>query len=672
MAKPSAFSLWFAGAAGGLIGGSAVGVAEAGWVLTSTTPSEYQAVLYGAVIYGVIGSILGAGIGFANVVLGALGRERGPGPALGWCFGFFGTMSALGLVIVRYILNKQWYMEAGVPMTTTLGVAGALGAFSLVGIWLGRNLLTKTPLRVLPAPKGTFAVWGAGTALTWMLSLAPAPGAVGAEVPHHPQEGVGPRPNVILFHMDALRVDALGVYSGDAAASPNLDAFAKDAVVFEQNITAASWTRASTASLFTSLSPSSHACETKDSALSPDVVTLAEALGGANYATSGFPNNANVTGALGFGQGFDWYPYLPEYPLGAKESSYSLSMYSLARKVYAKISTKKRVEDYYMPAETQLARASSWIDAQGADRWFTYIHIMEAHDPYFSHPITGEAYGRAEFPNPDPALKEHLHDLYRGEVKHADEEIGRFFGQLKADGLYDNALIIVTADHGEEFFEHGGWWHGTTLYDEQVHVPLLVKLPNNARAGTRVPWQVREIDIAATIADVAGVPKPETWDGETLFADDFDQQLAVTLPPPPADAEGAAGAEAVAAAPPWIAPSWWQLPSSRAALSEQDFEGYDLQSLRADGKKLIQANRVPAANDRKQPPEAFYDLTVDAGEQVLVTGDASVEGLRARLQESVDIARAKGVGAVIANMSDADRARLIQLGYLQGEDAEKK
>ena len=132
------------------------------------------------------------------------------------------------------------------------------------------------------------------------------------------------------------------------------------------------------------------------------------------------------------------------------------------------------------------------------------------------------------------------------------------------------------------------------------------------------------------------------------------------------------GAEAVAAAPLWTAPSWWQLPSSRAALSEQDFEGYDLQSLRADGKKLIQANRVPAANDRKQPPEAFYDLTVDAGEQVLVTGDVSVEGLRARLQESVDIARAKGVGAVIANMSDADRARLIQLGYLQGEDAEKK
>ena len=666
MPKPSVFSLWFAGLAGGLVGGAAVGVAEAGWVLTSTTPSEYQAVLYGAVIYGIIGSMLGAGIGVANVVLAMLGGERGPGTALGWCLGFFGTMSALGLVIIRYILNKQWYMEAGVPMGTTLAVACGLGVFSLVGVWLGRNLLTKTPMRVLPGVKGTFAVWGAGTGLTWMLSLAPAPGAMGTEVPHHSQEGVGPRPNVILFHMDALRVDALGVYSGDAAASPNLDAFAKDAVVFEQTITAASWTRASTASLITSLSPSSHACETKDSALSPDVVTLAEALAGANYATGGFPNNANVTGALGFGQGYDWYPYLPEYPLGAKESSYSLSMYSVARKVYAKISSKKRVEDYYMPAETQLARASSWIKAQGADRWFTYIHIMDPHDPYFSHPNTGEAYGRAEFPNPDPALKEHLHDLYRGEVKHADEQMGRFFAQLKADGLYDNAMIIVTADHGEEFFEHGGWWHGTTLYDEQVHVPLIVKLPKNLRAGTRVPWQVREIDIAATIADVAGVPQPETWDGETLFADDFDQQLAVTLPPPPADPAD------VAAPVVWTAPSWWQLPASRAALSEQDFEGYDLQSLRAEGKKLIQANRVPAANDRKQPPEAYYDLTVDAAEQAPLSGDASVEAMRARLQEAVDIARAKGVGAVIANMSDADRARLIQLGYLQGEDAEKK
>lgn len=671
MSKPAAFPLWFSGLAGGLLGGSVVGVAEAGWVLTSTTPSEYQAVLYGALIYGVIGAILGAGVGVANVVLGAFGKDRGPGVAMGWCLGFFGTSSALGLVILRYVLNKQWYLEAGVPMKTMLGIVAGLGVYSLVGIWLGRNLLTKTPLRVLARARGTLAAWGAGTGMAWMLSLAPAPGAVGAQVPHHPQDGVEARPNVILFHMDALRYDALGVHSGDPTASPNLDAFARDAVVFDQNITAASWTRASTASLFTSLSPSSHACETKDSALSPDVVTLAEALSGANYATAGFPNNANVTGALGFGQGFDWYPYMPEYPLGAQESSYALSMYSVARKAYARVNPKKRVEDYYMPAETQLARAHAWIESQGKDRWFSYIHIMEAHDPYFSHPITGEAYGRAEFPNPDPAMKDRLRELYRGEVKHADEEIGKFFDQLRADGLYDDAMIIITADHGEEFQEHGGWWHGTTLYDEQVHVPLLVKLPKNARAGTRVPWQVREIDIAATIADVAGVPKPEKWDGETLFPDDFDQQLAVTLPPPPVEPDPADPVPAVAAAP-WTPPSWWQLPASRAALSEQDFEGYDLQSLRTDGKKLIQANRVPKANDRKQPPEAFYDLTTDPGEQTSLTGDAAVEGIRTRLTDAVDLARAKGVGAVIASMSEADRARLIQLGYLQGEDAEQK
>ncbi len=645
--KPSIFSLWFAGLGGGIIGGSAVGVAEAGWVLTSTVPSEYQAIFYGAVIYGIIGGLIGAMIGVANVLAGWIG---GLGPALGWCLGFFGTTTGLGVVIVRETLDERWYLEAGVPSTTTAGIVATLGGIALVGIWLGRNLLTKTPLRVVSGPKGTATLWGGAAGLAWIVSVAPAPGAEGVEVPHHPQDGTASRPNILLIHIDALRYDAVGMHAGEPSVSPNLDALAADGVVFDQAIAAASWTRASTASLFTSLSPSSHGCQTKSETLSLENITIAERLGEANYATGGFPNNANVTGALGFGQGFDWYPYAPEYPLGALESTYALSMYSVARLLYAKAVPEKHVEDYYLPAETQLERVRGWIGAQGADRWFAYVHLMEPHDPYFAHPLNGQAYGRAEHPSPDPAEVDRLRALYRGEVRHADEQLGRFFAQIRQEGLYDDALIVVTSDHGEEFQDHGGWWHGTTLYDEQLHVPLIVKLPKNDRAGTRVPWQVRGIDVPATIADVAGVPLPVYWDGEPLFSNDFDQQLAVTLPPP-VDAE-----EPWAV---WTPPAWWQLPSSRDALSEQDFEGYALQSFRSEGQKLLRVVRVPPG--QALPPDALYDLRTDPGEQrpLLEPG----ESVRARLDEALAWAKAKAVTGALMAPSDAERARLNDLGY---------
>lgn len=649
----TATGLWFAGFGGGLLGGSAIGVLEAAWGLSTTTPSEYQAVLYGAVIYGFIGAVIGAAVGVLNAVIG---RGRGLGLGLAWCLGFFGAGGALALVILRFVLNQRWYGESGVPIQTTVGIAVSLLLAAAVGVWFGRNLLTKTPLRALARPKGTFTLWAASTALAAVVSVAPAPAATGSEVPHHPQDGTAARPNIILIEVDALRYDALGVYTGDPTSSPRLDAFARDAVVFDQHITQATWTRASTASMFTSVPPGSHGCEGKDGVLASENFTLAEALTAANYATAGFPNNANITAALGFGQGFDWYPYTPEYPLGASESTYTLTMYSVARRLYTRLQPDRRVEDYYMPAETQLARAEAWIHAQGDDRWFTFIHLMEPHDPWFVHPVTGEAYGRAEHPNPDAALEPALRALYRGEVRHVDEQLGLFFDRLRTAGLYEDALIIVTSDHGEELLEHGGWWHGATVYDEQVHVPLLVKLPGNQRAGTWVPWQVREIDIPATILGVAGVePEPETWDGETLFTDDFDQQLALTLPPE---------VDADEPAPAWTAPRWWQLPASREALSEQNLEGYTLVSLRAEGKKIIQTKGVPAGSKRALG-ESFYDLISDPGEREARPSDPAVEGLRLRLQYAETRARERSredAGAGL-HSSETDRARLRQLGY---------
>ncbi|MSP54845.1 MAG: hypothetical protein EXR69_04455 [Myxococcales bacterium] len=629
-AQHGARALWFAGVGGGVLGGSAAGVLEAMWVLTSTAPSEYQAVLYGALIYGFVG--LGAGVGLGGVAVLASSLVR-VSPAFVWCGSFFGAWGGLGFFILRYLLNKEAYGEGGVPIEAELGVVASLLAASAVGVWFGHNLLTKTPLRPLARAKGSAALWCGGMGLAVMVAVAPAPAAVGLEVPSHPQDGTGTRPNVVFILIDALRYDALGVntigtHTGSGTIpgpsdSPNLDAFAADGIVFEQNIVSAPWTRASVASLFTGVPASTHGCAGKSDVLRQDVVTLAEALAGANYATGGFPNNPNVTGALGFAQGFDWYFYAPRYPLGATGSSYALSFYSVARKAYARLQPSKRVDEHYSPSEVQLQRAHSWIGAQRRDRWFSYVHLMEPHDPYFVHPYNGDAIARAADPGPAAERAEELRATYQGEVRHMDEELGRFFARLKQDGQYDSALIVVTSDHGEEFFEHGGWWHGATLFDEQVHVPLLVKLPRNDRAGTRVPWQTRAIDIPATILDVSGVPVPADWLGETLFSDDFDQQLLVTLPPPVEPGDPVL---------PWTRPTWGQLPASRAALSELDFDGVVLQSLRAEGKKLVEA---PRSGGRSHPPEAVYDLERDPGEQTPMLDHPAADGLRVRLLATV-------------------------------------
>lgn len=665
--RTSPLHLVGAALSGGLFGGSAVGIAEAAWVLGSSTPAEYQAVGYGATLYGLIGGAMGAGIG---VVAAGVGMRTSVPRWLAWFAGAWSVVFALGTVILRYVVNKSVYAEQGVPMATMLGIVGGLAVAGLLKGWIARMLLTKTPLQVLPTVKGTFAGWGALVGLGWLFSMAPAPGAK-ASLPAASGSREG-RPDVLVVLIDTLRADALGVYGAGPEASPNLDAFAKDAVLFEQHVTSASWTRASTASLFTSMSPSSHACETKDAALPQMVVTMAEALKQGGYRTGGLPNNANVTGAQGFDQGYDWFPYAPQYPLMASESTYALSLYAAVRKAWTKVDTKKRVESYYMPAETQLARGKAFLDA-GKDGGpsLLFVHLMEPHDPYFKHPWDGTAYGRAEFPNPDPSKKDELRALYAGEVKHADEELGKLFAQLKAEGRYDDMVIVVTADHGEEFLEHGGWWHGTTLYDEQVRTPLLVKLPKNARAGVRVPWQVRQIDVAPTLAELAGVEVPATWQGTTLFDDRFDEDLAKLRPPEIEDPEDPAERVAVAS---FVAPTWVNHPASRDALSEQDFEGYDLQALRGKGRKLIQALRVPKGNYRDQPPLQVFDLQADAAEQQNLAGTGVPwEGaVAAQLESLVEQRREVRVAEEGAAMSDAERARLEALGYLQGEDAEKK
>jgi arylsulfatase A-like enzyme len=146
-----------------------------------------------------------------------------------------------------------------------------------------------------------------------------------------------------------------------------------------------------------------------------------------------------------------------------------------------------------------------------------FVAYMDPHDPYYEHPYNGVGYSRAAHIKPEPREADKLRKLYDGEITFWDEHFGALIASLKRRGLYDALTIVVTADHGEEFMEHGGFWHGTTLYDEQLHVPLFVKLPGQKDGGSVLSHWVESVDIMPTLLTRHNVAVPEAVQGIDLF-----------------------------------------------------------------------------------------------------------------------------------------------------------
>jgi len=341
-----------------------------------------------------------------------------------------------------------------------------------------------------------------------------------------------------------------------------------------------------------------------------------------------------------------------------------LTLYKLLQRIDGKgwLGRGKRVEEFYQPAEVVLGDARRFIEANSEGPWALFVHLMEPHDPYFSHPYlkgTGSAefdgYGvtRTDNEEPDPSRADELKALYADEITHLDHKLAPFLDWMRTSGHYDNTLIVLTADHGEEFFEHGGWWHGLTLFEEQIHVPLIVKLPGQELAGTRVPWQVRQLDVCPTAVAAQGLSPDESWDGADLLVD-----VRAWLETP-------ARADDPCAPPD---------PFERDVISEVSFEGNVLSAARQDRWKLIRAN---AGNHRGLPELALYDLSDDPGESSNRVGDDGsdcgvvVDDRRQRmdthLRQRLSASAAGGEAATASCVSDSALQQLVALGYLEPE-----
>jgi arylsulfatase len=291
-------------------------------------------------------------------------------------------------------------------------------------------------------------------------------------------------PKLILISIDCLRADHVGTYGYSRETTPRLDRFAGDAVVFETAIATSATTLPTHTSMFTGFTPSEHGASNRNM-LSRSVAYLPELLAEAGYRVDGVVSGAYLAQNFGFERGFHSY----------------------------------RAMTHPRAAETVDA-ALSVLDRARGQAHFLFLHIIDAHWPYDPPAGLEERFGPIQtdvpsmlqkvlkqIPPENPAEIQQAIDLYDAELAYADQELGRFLDELEARGLYDDAFIIVTADHGEAFYEHGNWQHGWTLYDEIVHVPLVIKWPGGAFGG-RIGAQVSQTDIFATVLHAAGVSPP--------------------------------------------------------------------------------------------------------------------------------------------------------------------
>ena len=302
----------------------------------------------------------------------------------------------------------------------------------------------------------------------------------------------GEAPLLVIYLVDTLRADHTTPYGYARDTTPELAAFAKDAVVFEQAIAQASWTKPSVASIFTSQLPGRHRAVQLRDTLDAGHTTLAEMLQAKGFATGAAIANSVIYGAnTNFEQGFDFFAGL--HGPGDRPS--------------------KAVD-----ADVVVDAALSFLDARRGFPRFLYVHTMDPHVPYGSPPPFDRKFGPPPAPGreaadprsdyQEPLDRERIIAQYDGAIAFGDREFGRFVRELKSRGLYDRATIVFVADHGEEFLDHGQWTHGKTVFDELIRVPLVVKLPGGKSAGARVKQQVQAVDILPTALEALGLPVP--------------------------------------------------------------------------------------------------------------------------------------------------------------------
>jgi arylsulfatase A-like enzyme len=317
--------------------------------------------------------------------------------------------------------------------------------------------------------------------------------------------------NIVLITIDALRADHLSCYGYERKTTPVIDSLAEEGIVCSSVYAPSSWTAPSVASLFTSVYPVNHGVahgiryvqdETRrvQEVFSPELTTLTEVLKANGYITFGVASNFHLSEKLGFARGFDYFTCLD-----------------------------------FKPAQEVNKAVYVWKDKiKNAQKFFLWIHYVDPHYPYTGQSPWIRAYtssagtgallnmppqtwwdfkGLVQKVRDDPKLLAHLIALYDSEINFADAHVGELMERFN---LHEDALLVITSDHGEEFLEHHQTGHGRNLYQQTVHIPLIIKLPGHSDSSV-LNKPLSLIDVMPTILDIAGIDAPATLLGNSFL-----------------------------------------------------------------------------------------------------------------------------------------------------------
>lgn len=445
------------------------------------------------------------------------------------------------MITVFFVLNARVDCDLNLstrfalfdPWWRLLAVALSIGAFFLCLTWaksiMGRSASDGGSKRlVMHASLGIILVAGA---LWGMKSLA---SSTNRTLPVSESSGhEGSLPNIILIVIDTLRADHLSIYGYERETTPWLTQESSHAVVFTKALSPSSWTKPSVASFLTSRYPGIHSVTGWLDIVPSQLTTIPEVLGERGYQTAGFSANLFVNADYNYAQGFETF-----YPIrghGPKQLLFPMDILFSQIKVSGELAFRLNLIDSnvaFGDARSMNGAIIPWLRNNERNQIFLYLHYMDPHVPYLP-PARKYSEGKnlsdydlqfmRKLHNPqdtvevDNRILDAVVSRYDDEIINVDRRLAEVFQTLETLGLRDKSLIIITADHGEEFGDHGFGGHGHSMFQEVLHVPLLIFFPDGAYAGRRIEHQVDLLDLAPTIYDYVGVEAEAPLDGVSLM-----------------------------------------------------------------------------------------------------------------------------------------------------------
>jgi arylsulfatase len=443
-----------------------------------------------------------------------LGNRFRPGypAATGFSAGL--VLYAWGVAGLR--LRESWGIFSRNPRGIGTGLV-ALGISLLAFLLVQRALapLTQLVCGRLQRP----VALAAGLALVALLGLARTP-ATGTPAVAAPED----RPNILLVSIDTLRADHLSIYGYRDHRTPAFDRIGTEGVRFAFAFAPAPWTLASLASIMTAYHPSVLGISPRHG-LPRGLSTIASSLAAAGYATHAIVANTFLSRSFRLNTGFAGYDHLND--LGVFDDLEVAPLYQSLHRVKFKFvgADARRLTD----------RALAWLrnDRPARRPFFLWLHYIDPHQPYGGEHVKGDLPCSAhEAPeigvlfmaamdvmrgkrSLTPAQQQHLVHLYDADVRFVDRQLGRLFKTLDDTGLAGNTMVVLTADHGEEFWDHGHFEHGHSLHTEVTRVPLLIRWPGHTQAGAVIEEPVSLLGVAPTLLGVGGA-SVAAWQAEPL------------------------------------------------------------------------------------------------------------------------------------------------------------